>query len=325
MTLPAEPPPATWVIGAGGLLGSAVCRQLTQDDRVVLTQDVPWGAPAGSLAALEAGIERLLALGPRWRVLWCAGAGVIGTGQDQLDEEVEVLTGFLDRLLVAVAGREDLAGALFVASSAGGVYAGSTGPPFTELTEPRPISPYGEAKLRSEQLAGAFGRASGVPTFVGRIANLYGPGQDTTKPQGLISQLCRAHLVRQPLSIYVPLDTARDYLFVDDAARMVLAGLEQVVRERPDGSRVKILASQRPTSVAAILAELRRVTKRRPQVVLGDSPTARYQVRDLRFRSLVWPTVDTCVRTTLAAGILATLESLGAELRAGRLALRPPG
>jgi UDP-glucose 4-epimerase len=80
-----------------------------------------------------------------------------------------------------------------------------------------------------------------------------------------------------------------------------------------------VLASQRPTSVAAILAELRRVTRRRPQVILGASPNARYQVRDLRLRSVVWPALDRCTRTTLAAGMAATLESLGHEMRAGRL------
>ena len=310
----------TWVIGARGLLGSAVCRELRRKGRPVLTPPISWGAPAETLAGLDQGIDRLRKSGLPWRVAWAAGAGVIGTAQAQLDAEIEVLTGFLQLLRVkgtAATGTASAVGALFVASSAGGVYAGSSDPPFTEDTPPRPISPYGLAKLRSENLALAFAADSGVPTLVGRIANLYGPGQDISKPQGLISQLCRAHLTRQPLSIYVPLDTARDYLFVDDAARMVLHAVERTAAS--GGSHLKILASQRPTSVGAILAEMRRVTRRRPQVILGASPNARYQVRDLRFRSSVWPDVDRQVSTTLAAGIAATLESLGRDLRAGEL------
>ena len=91
-------------------------------------------------------------------------------------------------------------------------------PPFTEHTEPAPISPYGRAKLRSEEIATAFAVRTSTALLVGRLANLYGPGQNLDKPQGLISQLCRAQLTRQPLSVSVPLDTMRDYLFVDDAA-----------------------------------------------------------------------------------------------------------
>ena len=96
------------------------------------------------------------------------------------------------------------------------------GAPFTEHTTPAPISAYGRAKLRSEEIATEFAVRTGSALLVGRLSNLYGPGQDITKPQGLISQLCRAQLTRQPLSVYVSLDTMRDYLFVDDAAAMVV-------------------------------------------------------------------------------------------------------
>jgi len=48
--------------------------------------------------------------------------------------------------------------------------------------------------------------------MVGRMSNLYGPGQNLKKVQGLISQMCLRVLTRQPLVLYVPLDTIRDYL-----------------------------------------------------------------------------------------------------------------
>ena len=78
---------------------------------------------------------------------------------------------------------------------------------------------------------------------------------------------------------------------------------------------VKILASQRPTTVAALLGELRRLSRRRPLVVLGTSPHAKFQVKDLRFASTVWPEVDALMRTTLTAGVGATLQTLGREVR----------
>ena len=197
---------------------------------------------------------------------------------------------------------------LFLASSAGGVYAGSTGAPFTEHTEPAPISAYGLAKLRSEEIATAFAVRTGTALLVGRLSNLYGPGQHLDKGQGLITQLCRAQLTRQPLSVYVSLDTMRDYLFVDDAAAMAVSALGAVT---PRGRRaLKVLASERSSTIGAVLGDLHRITRRRPPIVQGTSSQARFQVRDLRLRSVAWPRTAALARTPMVAGIAATLSSL---------------
>lgn len=314
----AAPEPVTWVVGSRGLLGSAVHRLLVATGRPVSTSETPWTDPDRAVASLMAAAEQLLSRDQPWRVAWCAGAGVVGTSQDQLAGELGVLDSFLRSLRNRIGRHPNPPRSVFLASSAGGVYAGSSGAPFDETTPARPISAYGRAKLDAERLLTTFCADTRVPAVVGRIANLYGPGQDVDKPQGLITQLCRSQLTRQPMSIYVPLDTTRDYLFVDDAARLILAVLERVEREA--GTVVKILASQQPVSLATILGELRRVTKRRPEVVFGASASARLQARDLRFRSVVWPELGSCVQTTLAAGVAATLESVGRDLRSGRFA-----
>jgi UDP-glucose 4-epimerase len=311
-------PPLTWVIGYRGLLGSAVVRRLHAAGAPVTTVPVPWHDPDAAVRALDSGAGRLARAGRPWRIAWCAGAGVIGTTEECLQAELEVLEGFLARLPDRFARAGAQPGCLFLASSAGGVYAGSAGAPFTESTTPRPISPYGEAKLAAEGLVDDFSTRSGVPTVVGRIANLYGPGQDISKPQGVISQLCLSHLRRQAISLYVPLDTARDYLFVDDCAAMVLAALEHGAAT--GGQLTKVLASGQATTLASILGVLKQVTKRSPRVVLGGSQLARFQARDLRFRSVAEPELQSHARTTLAAGIACTTESLARLVREGRLA-----
>jgi UDP-glucose 4-epimerase len=311
------PPARTLVVGARGLLGGGVVRELTRRGAAPATVEVPWHDRDAAVSVLVDATTRLAAQGGAWRVLWCAGAGVVATSPAALEAEVSTFTGYVDGLAARlVEGPAASPGALFLASSAGGVHAGSADPPFSEDTEPRPISPYGEAKLATEQVARRFARASGVPVVIGRIANLYGPGQDPTKAQGLVSQLCRAHLERRPTSIYVSLDTARDYLFVDDAARLVLGATERAAAGPPGTAQVKIMGSQRATTVAMILGELRRVSRRKPLVVLGVSPLAAFQTRDLRFRSRVWTDLDAEVATTLPAGILATLASASEALRA---------
>jgi UDP-glucose 4-epimerase len=293
--------PASWVVGSGGLLGGAVCRRLETLGRDYRTTAVPWGDHDGSVEAL---LRTAASLPAGWQVYWCAGAGVVGSSQEELDAEIAVLEDFLRRWEPAPAG----GCGLFLASSAGGVYAGSGGAPFTEHTEPAPISPYGLAKLRSEEIATAFALRTDAALLVGRLSNLYGPGQDLAKPQGLISQLCRAQLNRQPLSLYVSLDTMRDYLFVDDAAAMAVAGLDLVTAR---GRRaLKVLASERSTTIGAVLGDLHRITRRRPPVVLGTSASARFQVRDLRLRSVAWPRTSSLARTPMVAGIAATISSL---------------
>ncbi|MGI8590660.1 MAG: NAD-dependent epimerase/dehydratase family protein, partial [Nakamurella sp.] len=218
-------PPAhlTWVICAGVLLGSALVQALGAGRRgSVQTSSISWnsGLANDELAAgLDHFVAAVRARRVPWRIAWCAGAGVTGTTDAVLDAEVETVTAFF-RLL---ARRADLPpGTVFLASSAGGVYAGGgKSVPYGELDPPAAVSAYGRAKLAGELAATNLARTGGHAIWIGRIANLYGPGQNLSKGQGLISQLCRANLSRAPTSVYVPLDTMRDYLFVGDCAAMI--------------------------------------------------------------------------------------------------------
>ena len=304
----------TLVVGAGGLLGAAVVRQLRREGRASRSASVSWDDVDTAAAALLDQARALVEQDRPWQILWCAGAGVIGTSEEALDEELEVLERFLSGLARVLARTwTPPNGALFLSSSAGGVYAGSAGALFTESTEPVATSPYGHAKLASERIVTDFAAASGVPTMIGRMSNLYGPGQDLDKPQGLISQLFLAQRQRRPLSIYVSLDTARDYLYVDDAARILLAATDRVADGTPGATVVKILASQRSVTIGSILGELRHLVRRRPLIVLGSSHLSRFQAGHLRFRSEVWPDLDSLATTPLPAGMSATMAGVARE------------
>ena len=77
-----------------------------------------------------------------------------------------------------------------------------------------------------------------------------------------------------------------------------------------------MLASEQSTTIGAVLGDLHRITRRRPPVVLGTSANARFQVRDLRLRSVAWPPTAALARTPMIAGIAATLASLRGDGRA---------
>jgi UDP-glucose 4-epimerase len=307
------PGPTTLVVGAGGLLGQHVRRQVPG---AVSVTDVPWLAGADAKAVLRQRLRATITGSAHWGVAWCAGPGVVGTPAAEVERELDLFASFLDDLAELVG--HDSRGVMFFASSAGGVYAGSPSPPFSETSLTGPRTPYGVAKLAMEDELRSFAAATGTPVLVGRIANLYGPGQNLAKPQGLVSQICRTHLTGQPLPLYVPMDTMRDYLYVEDCARMIAAGLAGL-REFTSGTDpvvTKILASGRSTTVGGLLGESARLFRRRPRVVLGTSAAARHQVHDLRLRSVVWPELDRLARTPLLVGIARTAEDVGRRLRA---------
>jgi UDP-glucose 4-epimerase len=310
----------SWVVGRG-LLGRTVERALASRGEIWTTEDKLRWDDAGVLRRQLADAVRSFATAAgeqTWQVAWCAGAGVVASTGPGLHDEEAALATLLEQLAVAMGARAP--GAVFVASSAGGVYAGSVDPPFTESSEPRPLSPYGETRLRQEAQARAWASATGVPVVIGRIANLFGPGQDITKPQGLISQLAAAMLRRRPISLYVPLDTIRDYLFVPDCADLVVAALERARTAQAGGPVVtKILASGQGITVASVLAELRRVLHRRPQVSLATSPLSQLQALDLRFRSEVWPDLDRRPLTPFPVAVHALVRDVEQQLRAGHL------
>lgn len=305
------------VVGGGGLLGTAVRRALQARGTTVTHPLVPWSDPERAVDALASAAERVDADSDGdWSLVWCAGAGVVGATPEILDAEVATIAGLVDRLLASAPPRRT-----FFASSAGAVYSGSDLPPFTEDSVPVPLGGYGHAKLRAEAEVGRLAAVSRV--VVGRISNLYGPGQDLAKNQGLISRLCLSNLLHEPVGVYVSLDTIRDYVFVDDCAALVCDALDRVEQEEPGRVVVKILASQQAASIAHLLGECRRVFGRKVLVRMASSPLATQQARDLRLRSVVWPELDRRSMTTLVHGIHATSQSLLAGL--GEYARANPG
>jgi len=283
------------------------------------TEPISWSGPtAGAGELRQRAAEFLEVVGNRpWSVAWCAGAGVTASSADALRLELGALEATLDALAAAPGGP---AGAFFFASSAGGVYAGVGAPPYDESSPARPLSPYGQAKLDGEALVTAWSQQSGTPSLIGRIANLYGPGQNLAKAQGLISQICRSHLTGQPLSIYVSLDTLRDYLFAPDCAGLIVDGLARLRRERSGGGATvvtKILASQRAITIGAVLGEMRRIFKSSPRIVLGASAVAAMQARDLSLRSRVWADLDRRTLTPFPVGVATTSADLLRRLQLG--------
>lgn len=301
-----------WIVGAGGLLGSALVRKLSPSDRSFLSGSIPWGSPEESSLFLRAELERFHAWrdpGDLWGIVWAAGAGVISSSVERFESEHSVLMSFAAGLADAGA-----AGGVFLFASSASVF-GSGSEDFDEDSNPAPISEYGRFKLSQEHaLATVLG--SSVPLVVARISTLYGPGQNLNKGQGLISTMLSEILHRRSISLYVPLETTRDYLYVADAAERCLFLLRRAAeRGGAPGVEMRVVASQRGTTLGELAHLVQAVAHRRVHALQVHSPLSSLHARHLTLTSTD-PELARLRVTPLPVGLHAVYQRLLADYMA---------
>jgi UDP-glucose 4-epimerase len=305
-------PVKTWIIGRGGLLGRALARRFTDQ---WTAPAITWSNPTAALAALRTQAKQFheQTADQPWALLWAAGAGVVSSDAAALQAERSYLMTVLESV---AARRNNGRGVVFLASSAGGVYAGSAPAPFHAGSPAVARSPYGEVKLQQESDARRL-LADRAGLLIGRIANLYGPDQNPDKQQGLITRLCQAAAHRSPLNLYVPLGTLRDYVYADDAAAVIAQQVRRSLasHQRPYEQTVMVVATGQATSVGQLIGVVQGVTHRRVPLATGSQAgtriAAQRQVPDLR----LIPTVPLSERTALATGVRRVFDALVTRTR----------
>ncbi len=103
---------------------------------------------------------------------------------------------------------------------------GSLGPTglFSETTAYAPNSPYSASKAASDHFVRAWGHSFGLPVITTNCSNNYGFWQF---PEKLIPLVTINAALGLPLPVYGKGDNIRDWLYVDDHARALLAVLER--------------------------------------------------------------------------------------------------
>lgn len=85
----------------------------------------------------------------------------------------------------------------------------------------KPISPYGLDKLTDENYAALFNMLYGIQTIGLRYFNVYGPRQDPTSHYaGVIGKFISLALNDQPLTIFGDGEQRRNFVYVEDIARV---------------------------------------------------------------------------------------------------------
>ena len=307
-----------WVVGGRGLLGTALRGALARTGTMLFapTQRLVWtdrGELAAQIGASVREFGARAASSERWEIYWAAGIGTMSTPEADLALETATLA-----LLLGLAADEPalmaVEGGVALASSAGAIYAGTTQEVVTEASPVVPTTDYARSKILQEQMVSAFAQASPrVRVLNARLSTLYGAGQSPGKKQGLLSSIARAMLRNQPIQIFVPYDTIRDYLHVDDAAERIIAALRTAAVEELQMT-TRIIASERPTTIAEIVSIFKRVAKRPPRIVTSTSAASRLYTKKVQFQSVVSAHGGKIVNKSLVVGIAQLLANERAAL-----------
>lgn len=295
-----------WVVGSGGLLGTAMCRALRCDGIELFTPaerfcwnggtdfDFQMATAVRAFASQAEGADE-------WEVYWAAGVGTMNSSKDALAPETCALALML-RLLEAHPGLMATTGALAFASSAGAIYAGSQDDIITENSALAPTTAYAREKLRQEALVSSFALTNPrTSALLARISTVYGPGQANSKQQGLLTHIARRILRNQPIQIFVPYDTIRDYIAADDAAAAMISAL-RITNGKP---RVltKIIASEHPATIAEIISIFKRIARRAPRIVTSANGLSGLYSRRVQFHSIALPEYERQPAKSLPVGI----------------------
>jgi len=114
-----------------------------------------------------------------------------------------------------------------VFASSGGVIYGNTERPAKEEDPPRPLSPYGVAKLACEGYLRSYSEWHSLSYVALRYANIYGPRQDPFGEAGVVAIFSKKLLKGEEPTLYGFGKLIRDYVYVDDAVRAAVLSVEK--------------------------------------------------------------------------------------------------
>lgn len=312
-------PDLALVIGQGGLVGKSVGTELRN---LLAVFDCPrkinWNSQASALMDLENVILDFFREvdGESWAIFWCAGKGSFNSTSVQMSNELELFTQLLDK----VASQENRNGRVVFVSSAGGVYGSKCDGLIDGSTPTAPNSDYGMSKLQQEETLRLFSTRTHIKSVICRLSTVYGSGQDMHKSQGLITHLCLSSMLRRHANIFVSLSTSRNYVFNQDAGRLIIeSGLQSDAQFVGQDVSVHRISAPQSHSIAEVVNAVEIVYKRKIMTANRiDYRSVNYAPRFDISCSVVNTEMDN-VYTPLLIGIHDVKQDLLMQLQAGKL------
>lgn len=122
----------------------------------------------------------------------------------------------------------------FIFTSTGEAMYGETNIiPTPENYPEQPLSPYGIEKLTIEKYLNYYYKVFGLPFVSLRLANVYGPRQDSRGETGVVAIFIDKLLNNEVPTINGDGEQTRDFLCVDDAVEVAMLAFKSSVIENP--------------------------------------------------------------------------------------------
>ncbi len=221
----------TCVIGGAGFIGQHLCRALLATGRDVLVV----GRKARDQVSLPQGVsyvmgdirEREFAVGAMRGVDEIVDLAYSSVPKTSYENPVQDIMENLPGAVALFESACDLPIKKFLFVSSGGtIYGEAIKLPIAESSPTNPISPYGITKLALEKYAQMFHRIRGLPIVSVRPSNPYGEGQRPFVGQGFVATAMASMLMGKEIRIFGEQGTVRDYIYVGDLARGLVAALD---------------------------------------------------------------------------------------------------
>jgi len=230
-------------------------------------------------------------------------ASVVRSNEDWLGTHRANLTGTIN---VFEAARNNGAPLPVVYVPSAAIYGDNQDVPLAEIARPKPLTAYGADKLGCELHARVAHAVHNVSTTGFRFFNIFGPRQDPASPySGVISIFANRIREGQPLTIHGDGEQSRDFVYVRDAVRFMVKGMERLPAApeifnvcRGTGTSINGLADIL-FRIAGKTVEIRHADPREGDIRLsvGDPSHARTHL-------------GVVVETEIEDGLRVTLESL---------------
>jgi len=225
------------VTGGAGFLGSHVVRLLLENNNTVIVLD---DFSTGKMVHLEAiknnprlkvvrgDITKIQDIEPAFEgcqiVIHLAVLGLRQSIKEPRRVSDVIVNGTVNCLDVALANKVEL----FLNCSSSEVYGTAVYAPMDERHPLCPQTPYAAAKIAQDMHVYSYGCTYGLPWATIRPFSMYGPNSYWQGVRGeLIPKMIIRAMNRQPLVIFGDGDQTRDFVYVEDAARAVIAVAEQ--------------------------------------------------------------------------------------------------
>lgn len=206
------------VLGAAGFIGSAICKRLDLEGAHVrrFGRAPPNPAPRESdwiVSELSDQTALKTALEGMDVVFHAAGASV--PSDIETDPARDLIQNVVPTIrLMSLCSSAKVARLVYISS--GGTVYGQNTQASSEISPTRPISAYGAGKLTVENYLSVSQHSYGLDYRTLRISNVFGPGQRSDRPQGLIAVSIDRISRGQEIRIWGDGSAIRDYVYIDD-------------------------------------------------------------------------------------------------------------